>query len=64
MIADFTEGHIRDALKGVEGVASSNNNNVTEAVRSYLHVDRNDLICKLLVRGEKEALRMADEVLF
>lgn len=64
LIADFTEGHIRDALKGVEGVASSNNKNVTlEAVRSYLHVDRNDLICKLLVSEEKEALRIADDVL-
>ena len=24
LIADFTEGHIRDALKAIEGVASSN----------------------------------------
>lgn len=64
LIADFTEGHIRDALKGVEGVASSNSKSVSlEAVRSYLHVDRNDLICKLLVSDEKEALRISDEVL-
>ena len=49
LIADFTEGHISDALKAVEGVASSNSKNVSlEAVRSYLHVDRNDQICQLL----------------
>ena len=64
LIADFTEGHIRDALKAIEGVASSNSKNITlEAVRSYLHVDRNDLICKLLVSEGSDLLRISDEVL-
>lgn len=64
LIADFTEGHIRDALKAVEGVASSNSKKVSlEAVRSYLHVDRNDQICQLLVSEGAETLRLCDEVL-
>lgn len=64
LIADFTEGHIRDALKAIEGVASSNSKKITlEAVRSYLHVDRNDLICKLLVSEGSDLLRISDEVL-
>jgi len=64
LIADFTEGHIRDALKAIEGVASSNSKNVSlEAVRSYLHVDRNDQICQLLVSEGAETLRLCDEVL-
>lgn len=64
LIADFTEGHIRDALKAIEGVSASNAKKVTlEAVRSYLHVDRNDLICKLLVSGGSDLLSISDEVL-
>ena len=64
LIADFTEGHIRDALKAIEGVASSNSKKITlEAVRSYLHVDRNDLICKLSVSEGADILRISDEVL-
>ena len=64
LIADFTEGHIRDALKAVEGVASSNSKNVSlEAVRSYLHVDRNDQICKLLISEGAETLRLCDDIL-
>lgn len=64
LIADFTEGHIRDALKAIEGVSASNAKKVTlEAVRSYLHVDRNDLICKLLVSSGAEMLSISDEVL-
>lgn len=64
LIADFTEGHIRDALKAIEGVASSNSKNVSlDAVRSYLLVDRNDLLCKLLSSEDAEALRLCDTIL-
>lgn len=64
LIADFTEGHIRDALKAVEGVASSNGKSVShEAVRSYLHVDRNDLLCKILISEGAEALKICESVL-
>jgi DNA polymerase III subunit gamma/tau len=64
LIADFTEGHIRDALKAIEGVASSNTRNVTEvAVRSYLHVDRNDLLCELLLAEGSQVLSISEEVL-
>lgn len=64
LIADFTEGHIRDALKAIEGVSASNAKKVTlEAVRSYLHVDRNDLICKLLLAEGADLLSISDEVL-
>lgn len=64
LIADFTEGHIRDALKAIEGVASSNQRKVTEAaVRSYLHVDRNDLLCELLIADGVQILTLCEEVL-
>ena len=64
LISDFSEGHIRDALKAIEGVASANEGFIgDEGVRSYLHVDRNDLICKLLVSEEKQILRLCEEIL-
>lgn len=64
LIADFSEGHIRDALKSIEGVASANNGHIgKEGVRSYLHVDRNDLICELLISDEKKTLELCDEIL-
>lgn len=64
LIADFTEGHIRDALKAIEGVASSNEGVVgLLGVRSYLHVDRNDVICDLLVSENASALSKVDELL-
>lgn len=64
LIADFTEGHIRDALKAIEGVASSNSKYVSlEAVRSYLHVDRNDLLCQILLSTGSEALKICEDVL-
>lgn len=64
LIADFTEGHIRDALKAIEGVASSNQKYVSiSAVRSYLHVDRNDLICQLLLAEGSQVLHLCDEIL-
>jgi len=64
LIADFTEGHIRDALKAIEGVASSNQRYVsTPAVRSYLHVDRNDLICQLLIAEGSHILHLCEDIL-
>lgn len=64
LIADFTEGHIRDALKAIEGVASSNEGKVgLEGVRAYLHVDRNDLISQLLVEDTPNALGIIDDLL-
>lgn len=64
LIADFTEGHIRDALKAIEGVASANEGKVTlKGVRTYLHVDRNDTICKMLLGSGAECLKLADELL-
>lgn len=64
LIADFSEGHIRDALKAIEGVASSNEGNIGLAgVRSYLHVDRNDTICKLLTADAKGILSLSESLL-
>lgn len=64
LIADFTEGHIRDALKAIEGVGSSNGRKVThEAVRSYLHVDRNDALCRLLLAEGGDSLKLCESVL-
>lgn len=64
LIADFTEGHIRDALKAIEGVASSNEGKVgLQGVRSYLHVDRNDVICNLLLSENAQSLSLVDELL-
>lgn len=64
LIADFTEGHIRDALKAIEGVASSNEGEVgLLGVKSYLHVDRNDVVCNLLLSGNSESLSLVDELL-
>lgn len=64
LIADFTEGHIRDALKAIEGVASSNEGNVgLDGVRAYLHVDRNDQISQLLVEDTPNALGIIDDLL-
>ncbi len=64
LIADFTEGHIRDALKAIEGVASACGGSVNlKGVRTYLHVDRNDTICKMLLSNGGESLALADELL-
>jgi DNA polymerase-3 subunit gamma/tau len=64
LIADFTEGHIRDALKAIEGVASSNSGLVgVEGVRAYLHVDRNDIVCKILLADNQEALSLVEDML-
>lgn len=64
LIADFTEGHIRDALKAIEGVASSNEGKVgLQGVRAYLHVDRNDVICQLLLSDNSKSLSLVDELL-
>jgi len=64
LIADFTEGHIRDALKAIEGVASSNEGKVgLQGVRSYLHVDRNDVICQLVLSDNAKSLSLVDELL-
>jgi DNA polymerase III subunit gamma/tau len=64
LIADFTEGHIRDALKAIEGVASSNDGNVgLDGVRAYLHVDRNDQISQLLIEDTPNALGIIDDLL-
>lgn len=64
LIADFSEGHIRDALKAVEGVSSGGNKAITlSGVRSYLHVDRNDQICEVLVSDSKRALSLSEDIL-
>lgn len=64
LIADFSEGHIRDALKAVEGVSSSNNKSITlKGVRSYLHADRNDQLCEILISDSKRALSLSEDVL-
>lgn len=64
LIADFTEGHIRDALKAIEGVASSNDGEVgLKGVKAYLHVERNDVICKMLLADNGETMGLADDLL-
>jgi DNA polymerase III subunit gamma/tau len=64
LIADFTEGHIRDALKAIEGVASSNERHVgLSGVKAYLHVERNDVVCKMLLAENAEALSLAEDLL-
>lgn len=63
LIADMSEGHIRDALKALEGVGSSNSGHVgVSAVRSYLHVDRNDVVCQILKEDHVKALELCDEL--
>lgn len=63
LIADISEGHIRDALKALEGVGSSNSGHVgVKAVRSYLHVDRNDVVCQILKEDHVKALELCDEL--
>jgi hypothetical protein len=64
LIAQFTEGHIRDALKAIEGVASSNEGLVgLVGVRKYLHVDRNDVICNILLKDNVDSLSLVDDLL-
>lgn len=64
LIADFTEGHIRDALKAIEGVSSTNEGSVSlKGVKSYLHVERNDVICQMLLAENAEAMGLADDLL-
>lgn len=63
LIADVCEGHIRDALKAIEGVASSNEKYVSvDAVRSYLHVDRNDVVCRILISDRDEAIGLCEDL--
>jgi len=63
LIADVSEGHIRDALKAVEGVASSNDRHIgVEAVRSYLHVDRNDVVCQILSEDTEKSLTLCEDL--
>lgn len=63
LIADVSEGHIRDALKAIEGVASSNERHIgVEAVRSYLHVDRNDVVCQILLEDADKALELCEDL--
>lgn len=63
LIADVSEGHIRDCLKAIEGVASSNDKYVSvEAVRTYLHVDRNDVVCKILLSDKADAMELCEEL--
>ena len=64
LIADFTEGHIRDALKAIEGISSTNDKKITlSGVRKYLHVDRNDVVCNLLIKDNSESLNLSEELL-
>ena len=63
LIADFTEGHIRDALKAIEGVASKEGKVSVQGVREYLHVDRNDQICKLLISDVSQSLIILEDLL-
>ena len=63
LIADVCEGHIRDALKAIEGVASSNDKYVAvSAVRAYLHVDRNDVVCRILLSDQDESLGLCESL--
>lgn len=64
LIADVSEGHIRDALKAIEGVASSNEKYVSvSAVRAYLHVDRNDVVCRILLSDRDEAIGLCEDLI-
>jgi len=48
MIAEMNEGHIRDCLKSLEGVIAMGGVTV-DLVRKYLHMDRNDGVCDILL---------------
>lgn len=64
LIANMTEGHIRDALKAVEGVATGNSKRIgLKEVRAYLHIDRNDIMAKILVSDQKESMDLLSKVL-
>lgn len=64
LIADVSEGHIRDALKAIEGVASSNEKYISvSAVRAYLHVDRNDVVCRILLSDRDEAIGLCEDLI-
>jgi hypothetical protein len=59
----MSEGHIRDALKSVEGVALGNEGHIgVDSVRSYLHVDRNDNICKILISDPSECMDLVEDL--
>jgi len=63
LIADMCEGHIRDALKSIEGVASGNQGHIgLSEVRSYLHVDRNDTICQILLSDTHDCIDLVDDL--
>lgn len=63
LISDMSEGHIRDALKSVEGVALGNGGHIgVDSVRSYLHVDRNDNICKILISDPSECMDLVEDL--
>jgi DNA polymerase III subunit gamma/tau len=48
IIAEMNEGHIRDCLKSLEGVIAMGGVTV-DMVRKYLHMDRNDGVCDILL---------------
>ena len=49
LIVESSESHIRDCLKAVEGVSTMVGGVIVENVRKYLHMDRNDQVCDVLV---------------
>jgi len=64
LIANITEFHIRDALKGVEGISSGFNKHIDmKAVRSYLHIDRNDLLASVLNADARQASELLSKIL-
>jgi len=64
LIADMSEGHIRDCLKAIEGVASSNQGKIElQAVKSYLHTDRNDTVCQILFSEPSVVLDLCDSLI-
>ena len=48
LISEASESHIRDCLKSLEGVSAMGGVTV-ENVRKYLHMERNDNICDILL---------------
>ncbi len=64
LIANITEYHIRDALKAVEGISSGFNKHIgMQEVRSYLHIDRNDLLASVLNADARQASELLNKIL-
>jgi len=63
LIVEASESHIRDCLKSVEGVSVAEGGVTVENVRRYLHMDRNDKICEILLGGVESKVRVLREVL-